>query len=128
MKRYVRIPGRRRPITRKMIEDSIEATKSNAEASRWLGVSYNTYKKWAKYYGLFENNLNQSGKGIRKRATRYKVSLESILDGEHPDYSNKIFKKRLVNEGLLQEECSLCRWGESRLIDNKILKIKICIF
>ena len=55
MERFVRIPGRRRPMTKNMIESAIEATRSNAEAARWLGVSYNTYKKLSKYYGIFEN-------------------------------------------------------------------------
>ena len=58
-------------------------TSSNAEASRWLGVSYNTYKKWAKYYKLFDNNLNQSGKGIPKRKSHFKIELDEIFNGNH---------------------------------------------
>ena len=64
--RPIRIPGRRMVITKRMLESSHENTRSAAEASRWLGVSYNTYKKWAKYYGLFEEHKNQSGIGIKK--------------------------------------------------------------
>jgi len=94
MERFVRIPGRRRPMTKNMIESAIEATRSNAEAARWLGVSYNTYKKWSKYYKLFEN--------------------------KYPDYPKSVLKKRIINEGLLQEECSVCGWNEERITDNKI--------
>ena len=72
--RYLRIPGKRFVITKKIIEDAISNTNSNSAAARWIGVTYNTYKKWSKYYGLFERNLNQSGVGInRKRInTKYK--------------------------------------------------------
>ena len=78
MERFVRIPGRRRPMTKNIIESAIESTRSNAEAARWLGVSYNTYKKWSKYYGLFEKNLNQSGKGVMKRPSNFKKLYECL--------------------------------------------------
>ena len=63
-------------LTKRMIEDAVQNTKSNAEAARWLDVSYNTYKKWAKYYNLFDNHLNQTGKGINKvrKVTKYAFS------------------------------------------------------
>ena len=120
MKRYVRIPHRRQVITRKMIEDAISSTSSNAEASRWIGVSYNTYKKWAKYYNLFEQNLNQSGKGIKKVHVNYKIPLDEILEGKHPDYSSRVLKKRLISEGYVQEECGVCKWDEKRLTDDRV--------
>ena len=63
--RYLKIPGKRLVITKRMVEDAIDNTISNAEAARWIGVSYNTYKKWANYYGLFESHKNQNGIGIR---------------------------------------------------------------
>jgi hypothetical protein len=38
-----------------------------SESSRYLDVSYNTFKKYCKIYGLWtEENKNQSGKGISK--------------------------------------------------------------
>ena len=120
MKRYVRIPHRRQVVTRKMIEDAISSTASNAAASRWLNVSYNTYKKWAKYYNLFDGHLNQSGKGVKKVHVNYKISLKEILDGKHPDYPSRILKKRLISEGLMIEECGICGWNEERIIDKKI--------
>ena len=119
MERFVRIPGRRRPMTKNMIESAIEATRSNAEAARWLGVSYNTYKKWSKYYGIFEKNLNQSGKGVPKKPSNFKIELNDIFDGQHSDYPDSIFKKRLISEGLLEKECDLCKWNESRITDDK---------
>jgi hypothetical protein len=120
MERFPIIPGRRRTVTKRMIESAIEATRSNAEAARWLGISYNTYKKWSKYYKLFEQNLNQSGKGVSKKPARYSVELQDIFDGNHPDYSDKILKNRMINDGLLEEQCSICNWNEERITDNKI--------
>ena len=59
--RPLKIPGRRTAITKRMIESAIENTKSNAEASRWLGIAYNTYKKYSKIYGLYDNFLDKIG-------------------------------------------------------------------
>ena len=52
--RPIRIPGKRFVLTKNMIEEAQNHTKSNMEAARWLKVSYNTYKRWAKYYDVFE--------------------------------------------------------------------------
>ena len=118
--RYLRIPGKRLIITKRMIEDAILNTKSNASASRWIGISYNTYKKWANYYGLFENNLNQSGTGINRKRVNTKYNLDDILDGKYPDYSPTFLKKRLIDNGYMESECSLCKWNEERITDGNI--------
>ncbi len=118
--RPLRIPGRRFVLTQRMIESSQENTKSAAEAARWLGVSYNTYKKWAIYYNLFENHINQSGKGISRSRINTKYNLDDILKGNHPEYSTKLLKKRLIDNGYFKEECSICGWNEERITDNKI--------
>ena len=41
-------------------------TKSNMAAARYLHVSYQHYKKYAKMYNLFDDHKNQAGKGIPK--------------------------------------------------------------
>ena len=87
-----------------MIETSQENTKSNMEAARWLGVSYNTYKKWSKYYGLFEQHLNQEGRGIKKGWGSYKIKIEDIINGKSKlKYSHKTLKKRLIEEGYSEQ-------------------------
>ena len=60
MRKYLKIPGRRFVLTKKMVEEAVENTKSNAEASRWLDVSFNTYKKYSKMYGLYDNHINHN--------------------------------------------------------------------
>ncbi len=121
IRKPLHIPGRRLVITKRMIENSHENTKSAMEAARWLGVSYNTYKKWAQYYGVFENHKNQKGEGIKKGWGSYKVDMMDILEGKRDvpsNYSLKVFKKRLIDEGYLQDECGVCGWNEKRITDE----------
>ena len=120
--RIIKIPGRRTVLTESMIKHAIENTKSQSEASRWVGVSYNTYKKYAKIYGLWEEHKNQSGLGIKKGWGSYKIPLESIFNGTYRStyYTKTRFKKRLIEEGYLYEECSICGWNEQRISDEKI--------
>jgi len=119
--RPLRVPGRRLVITKRMVETAIENTNSNSSAARWIGISYNTYKKWATYYGVFEQHKNQSGKGIRKGWATYKVPLEQVFNGTSTiKYSDKVFKKRLVEEGYAVEDCAICGWNEPRLTDQLV--------
>tara|TARA_Y100000004_G_C8909854_1_gene410435 strand:- start:601 stop:1098 length:498 start_codon:yes stop_codon:yes gene_type:complete len=116
------IPGRRKVLTKNMILKSQENSKSAAEASRWLGVSYNTYKKWAQYYGVFEQHKNQEGIGIRKGWASYKVSLEEIFEGRSlpKRYSLATLKNRLIDEGYALEECSNCGYNEANVETGKV--------
>ena len=74
----INIPGRRKVITKNMILRAQGETSSNMAAARWMDVSYNTYRKWAKYYGVFEQHLNQIGLGVKKGWAVYKIPLEDI--------------------------------------------------
>ena len=116
--RPIRIPGRRLVLTKNTIQSAQENTKSAAEASRWLGVSYNTYKKWAQYYKIFEQHLNQKGIGVKKGWATYKVPIDDIITGKRQTpkkYSFSVLKKRLIEEGYLQDECSSCGYNEINL-------------
>jgi len=109
----IRIKGHRLVVTKKMIEDAQSQTKSNMAAARWLGVSYLTYRKYAKMYGLFENHLNPAGVGIKKGYGKWLKPLDEILDGSkkyrlRPAY----IKKRLIKEKWVEEECSSCGYNE----------------
>ena len=60
-------------ITKEDIIRAQKVTRSNMAAARYLHVSYNHYKKYAKMYkdeegvSLFDKHKNQSGKGINKK-------------------------------------------------------------
>ena len=117
------IPGRRMVLTKKMIEDAQSQTKSAAEASRWLRISYPTYKKWAQYYKIFEQHKNQKGIGVKKGWASYRIPLEKFFSGEKnlpSNYSLKTLKKRLIEEGYIQEECNNCNYNEQNLLTDKV--------
>ncbi len=122
MEKPLNIPGRRKLLTKNLILKAQENSKSAAEASRWLGVSYNTYKKWARYYKVFEQHKNQEGVGIRKGWASYKVSLEEIFNGRDlpKRYSLSTLKNRLIDEGYAIEECSNCGYNETNLENDKV--------
>jgi hypothetical protein len=120
-----------KPLTKEQILAAMSQTKSNRAASRWLHVSYQHYKKWAKSYTdqetgktLFEKHLNQEGKGIAKflNNSRKIPALMDLLEGQVPmtNFNPDKVKKRLFEEGYLQEECSMCGFNERRLLDYKI--------
>ena len=57
-------PFQQPPIPRGVIEQAIMNSNSMSSACKMVGTSYNTFKKWAKDYGLWKPN--QSGRGISK--------------------------------------------------------------
>jgi 5-methylcytosine-specific restriction endonuclease McrA len=66
-------------------------TLSNRAAARYLGVSYNVYKRYV---------------------------LEGRVDVSH--YTVDILKSRLIQEGYLEECCSSCGFNERRVVDFKV--------
>ena len=119
--RPVRIPGKRFVLTKSMIEESQKHTKSNMAAAKWLKVSYNTYKKWAKYYNLFGQHKNQSGVGVKKGWATYRIPLEDIFEGKRKcNYTLPMLKKRMVEDGYAKEECYSCGFNQGRITDGKI--------
>ena len=80
-----------RPITESEIREAQERTPSAKFAARLLGVSYNTYKNYAKKYGIHKTKGWPIVKG--KTAPRSlsnphvgKYPINDILDGKHPDF------------------------------------------
>jgi hypothetical protein len=116
--------GGARPLLQSEIEDIQKVGKSAKECARLLGVSYPTYKKYAKLYGIFENVKNMAGKGISKpgsgRMVNGKSQIERILDGELPNFPNWRLKKKLIESGYLPKCCANCGYEEERVFDGKI--------
>ena len=102
------------------IKFAINNTKSNSAASRFLNVSYATFKKYALIHGMFAINKNQGGKGILKGGRRAKVPWQEIFDNKHPNYDLPNLKRRLVAELIIEEKCEVCGYNERRDFDNKI--------
>jgi hypothetical protein len=111
-----------KPLLESEIKDIQKKARSAREAARLLGVAYNTYKKYARQYGLFEKLKNPSGVGIRKGSISRSMyaPLDDILAGKYPKYPIWKLKKRLLLSGYMEEKCSCCGFDERRLTDNRV--------
>ena len=119
----INIPGRRKVITKNMILRAQEETNSNMAAARWLEISYTTYRKWAKYYKVFDQHLNQEGVGVKKGWATYKVPVDDIITGKRKPparWSHKVLKKRLIEDGYFNDECSSCSYNEKNMGTNSV--------
>lgn len=95
--------------------------RSASEAARILGVTYNTYKKYAQQYGIFENLINPTGIGISKGTPlNHRIKIDDILEGKHPNYPIWKLKKKLLLGGYFPEECAVCGFNERRLTDHRV--------
>jgi len=113
-----------KPLSKEMIVVAQVNTKSNMAAARYLHVSYQHYKRYAKAYNLFDSHKNQSGKGIPKflKGSGKEPALLDIIEGRvsAAHFSPAKIKYRLIEEGYLLEECSMCGFQERRVMDYKM--------
>ena len=113
-------------IKRPLLESEIRIVQDNsnsaAEVARTLNVSYNTYKKYAKLYGIFERCKCVDASGMTKVSNPYKgkYPLEEILMGMHPSYPPHRLRKKLIASQLKQEICEVCGYSEKRITDGKV--------
>ena len=103
-------------LAKNRIEWAINETQSMKQAARLLRVAYNTFKKYAKRYDLFEPSSNR---GIRKvgGVGIKPPELQAIFAGEHPSYSQVRLQQRCIKEGYLAESCSNCSYDKMRRSD-----------
>jgi hypothetical protein len=111
-----------KPLLESEIKEAQSKARSAMEAARILGVSYNTYKKYARKYGIFENLKNPDGTGIRKgyNIKRGKYALDDLIKGKYPNYPVHKLKSRLLLNGYKQEKCECCGFEERRITDHKV--------
>ena len=119
-----------KPLSKEQIVAATNKTLSNRAAARYLNVSYQHFKKWAKLYKndkgetLFDSHKNQSGKGIPKflKGQGKEPALIDIIEGrvDASSFSPDKIKYRLITEGDLLEECNNCSFKERRVVDYKI--------
>lgn len=98
-------------------------TLSNMAAARYLHVSYQHYKKYAKMYGLFESHKNQAGKGIPKflNGPKKMPHMMEIIEGRiaASSFEPAKLKYALIEQGYLLDECAVCKFKERRVLDYK---------
>jgi hypothetical protein len=113
---------------------AMKVTKSVRAAARYLNCSYQHIKPYFKSYRvddndpnsptLFDVHKNQLGKGIPKFLKHHgkDPDLEKILKGElyTESFSIDKFKRRLIQEAILAEECSCCGFKEQRVSDYRV--------
>jgi hypothetical protein len=119
-----------KPLSKEDILRAMRFTKSNLAAARYLGVSYQHYKPWAKLYKLedegltlFDLHKNQAGKGIpkflpnRRKDPNVKEIIETGTGWE--SFTPDKIKSRLITEAYLKDECYTCGFKERRITDYK---------
>jgi len=95
-------------MTRNNIDAAIKSTQSMSQAAIYLGVSYNTFTKYAKQYGLF--SPLSSSKGIRKSHNgQFTHDIAQILEGKNPNpYREQTLLSKAIREGYIAPVCSNC--------------------
>ena len=117
-------------VTKEEILRAQQHTRSNMAAARYLHISYNHYKKYAKMFKndegvtLLEAHKNQAGQGIPKFAISGidNIPLMDVLEGRVPieHFDPRKIKARLLSEAMLVEVCASCGFSERRVTDQKI--------
>ena len=100
-------------VSKSKIVWAINETTSMKRAAQLLDISYNTFKKYAKQYEVFQPAPAPG----RYREAGKPVELSDILSGKNPDYSSTKLLKRLLREGYLEECCGNCGYDEYRASD-----------
>jgi hypothetical protein len=98
-------------------------SKTEAEVARRLGVSFMTYRKYAKMYKLYGRVANMAGRGIEKAVKNEdagKFPLNQILEGKFPKYSTGRLKERILRSKRMEPVCTKCGFSECRMADNQV--------
>lgn len=119
-----------RTLSEGVIRNAMKHTQSNFQAARYLNLTIETYRKYAKMYvdqdtgrTLYDLHKNNSGKGIKKLVWRQDMSIEKINQIMESDSYRAInlqkLKNRLIYEGILKMHCYNCNHCEKRVVDYK---------
>jgi hypothetical protein len=116
--------SKQKPFLQSEIQEAIDRAPSAKKAARLLGISYITFKKYAKTYGIHVTKGWPVKKGVCCRGPidpkKGKFPIQDILDGKHPDFPIHRLKDKLIRSGIKQAECEQCGYKERRLTDGKI--------
>ena len=103
-------PSKGMVMSKYNIELAIKSTQSMGQAGLYMGVSKNTFKKYAKLHGLWKPITNF--KGIRRTGnvgSALKHDLKNILEGKNPNpYREDTLLTKGIREGYIACQCSNC--------------------
>ena len=120
----------KRDLTESVIRNAMKHTQSNFQAARYLNVTIETYRKYAKMYvdqetgkNLYELHKNDTGLGIKRIKWNKEISVEKINEivtsESYRAVDQQKLKNRLIYEGILRMECYKCGHNEKRVVDYK---------
>jgi len=104
-------------IPKDRIVRAIEESESMSKAAQSLHTSYNTFKKYAKLYGVWKPLPSNAGISRARKVT---------WNGNKPLDVEIQFQKELIKEFVLPQRCSCC--GESRQRNSDLLSPLIVHF
>ena len=101
-------PTKARQCTKQNIEMAIKSTQSMSQAAIYMGVSLNTFKKYAKQYDLWAPL--PSSKGVRRSVnSTFTRDIGLILQGKSPNpYREATLLSKAIREGYMKPCCSNC--------------------
>lgn len=116
----------RTSYTPNQLQELLDNSESYADVIKKVGLipmgrNYDTLKQLIKEYNLSTEKLNENRKQLFSRLAKIpksKVTTESILNGEHPNYGSSQLLKRLVKEKYKEykcEKCGISEWLGKRL-------------
>jgi hypothetical protein len=92
-------------IPQELIIEVCKSSGSMAKAAAHLKIHFNTLKRLAILHNCYLPN--QGLRGGLKNAPK-KILLQDILDGKYPHFQTYKLKRRLLNEGIIENSCSIC--------------------
>ena len=114
----------KKPLLESEVREALDRAPSAKKAARLLGVSYPTFKKYTKLYGIHQTKGWPPKKGQGARGPidpkKGRFPIHDILDGKHPDFPIHRLKDKLIRSGTKKAECEQCGYGERRITDGKI--------
>ena len=102
-------PTKARQMTYDNINAAIKSTQSMSQAAKYLGVSMNTFKKYAKQHGLYKP-LSSSKGIVRSVNSVFTKDIRDILEGRTPNpYRDQTLLTKAINEGYMKCACDNCK-------------------
>ena len=115
--------GGYRPILQSEIEEAKKHSPFASQQAKWMGISIDTYVKYAKMYGIYEPSRTMFGRRNMFDPERGRYPLSKILAGEYRDnksVSDWMVKDKLIRSNTFPPKCNICGYDKRRITDNKI--------
>ena len=119
-------------LTEEEIRLAMSNSDSNASAAKWMGINYETYRKFAMKYvdpetgkTLFEVHRNKGGRGKKKpnKGPRlFKKQMDNMLTNQKWSNPRRIalLRNMLILHGRHSDHCQACGYDQRRLKDDKL--------